>query len=69
MIELPETESKRDVDRFADAFERAVGDTPENLRAAPRSLSVTRIDEVRAAREPLLSWKDLRSRRSSSGAA
>jgi glycine dehydrogenase subunit 2 len=60
MIELPETESKREVDRFAEAFERAVNDTPENLRAAPRSLAVGRIDEVRAAREPLLSWKDLR---------
>jgi glycine dehydrogenase subunit 2 len=60
MIELPETESKREVDRFAEAFERAVHDTPENLRAAPRSLAVTRIDEVRAAREPVLSWKDLR---------
>ncbi len=60
MIELPETESKRDLDAFAEAFERALSDTPENLRAAPRSLSVGRIDEVRAAREPLLSWKDLR---------
>jgi len=61
MIELPETESKRDVDRFAEAFERAVQDSPENLRAAPRSLAVGRIDEVRAAREPRLSWKDLRA--------
>lgn len=60
MIELPETESKREVDRFAEAFERAVKDSPENLRGAPRSLSVTRIDEVAAAREPRLSWKDLR---------
>jgi glycine dehydrogenase subunit 2 len=62
MIELPETESKRELDAFVAAFERAVHDTPENLRAAPRSLSVRRIDEVRCAREPLLSWKDLRER-------
>ena len=61
MIELPETESKRDVDRFAEAFERAVHDAPENLHAAPRWLAVGRIDEVRAAREPRLSWKDLRA--------
>jgi glycine dehydrogenase subunit 2 len=60
MVELPETESKRELDGYIAAFERAVTDTPENLRAAPRSLSVTRVDEVRAAREPLLSWKDLR---------
>ena len=61
MVELPETESKRELDGYIAAFERAVTDTPENLRAAPRSLSVTRVDEVRAAREPLLSWKDLRA--------
>jgi glycine dehydrogenase subunit 2 len=61
MIELPETESKRELDGFIAAFERAVSDTPENLRAAPRSLSVGRVDEVLAARQLLLSWKDLRS--------
>ncbi len=60
MVELPETESKRDLDHYVEAFERAVTDTPENLHAAPRNLSVRRVDEVRAAREPLLSWKDLR---------
>ncbi|MGP8074001.1 MAG: aminomethyl-transferring glycine dehydrogenase subunit GcvPB [Thermoplasmata archaeon] len=61
MVEPPETESKRELDHFAEAFERAIHDTPENLHAAPRNLSVTRIDEVRAAREPRLSWKDLRN--------
>jgi glycine dehydrogenase subunit 2 len=62
MVEMPETESKRELDLFAEAFERAATDSPENLRAAPRHLAVGRIDEVRAAREPLLSWKDLRER-------
>ncbi len=61
MIELPETESKRELDGYVAAVERALADTPENLRAAPRSLAVGRIDEVRAAREPRLSWKDLRA--------
>ena len=61
MVEMPETESKRELDHYAEAFERAVHDSPENLHAAPRSLSVRRVDEVRAAREPLLSWKDLRA--------
>ncbi len=60
MIELPETETKRELDAYVAAFERAVTDSPENLHAAPRSLAVGRVDEVRAAREPLLSWKDLR---------
>ncbi len=62
MIEFPETESRRELDGFADAFERAVTDTPENLHAAPRNLSVGRVDEVRAARDLHLSWKDLRER-------
>ncbi len=62
MIELPETESKRELDEFIAAFERAVRDTPAALHAAPRSLAVGRIDEVRAARDPILSWKDLRAR-------
>jgi len=61
MVELPETESKRELDGYVAAVERALSDTTENLHAAPRSLSVTRVDEVRAAREPLLSWKDLRA--------
>jgi glycine dehydrogenase subunit 2 len=61
MIELPETESKRDLDEFASAVERALDDSPEHLKAAPTSCTVGRIDEVRAAREPILSWKDLRA--------
>ncbi len=60
MIELPETESRRTLDAYAAAFERALGDSPEHLHAAPQHLAVSRIDEVRAAREPRLSWKDLR---------
>ncbi|MEM0128644.1 MAG: aminomethyl-transferring glycine dehydrogenase subunit GcvPB [Thermoplasmata archaeon] len=61
MVELPETESKRELDAFVAAFERALDDTPEGLRGAPRATSVGRIDEVEAARRPLLSWKDLRA--------
>ena len=61
MVELPETESRRELDNYVAAFERAITDTPEHLHSAPRSLAVSRVDEVRAAREPLLSWKDLRT--------
>jgi len=61
MVELPETESKRSLDQFVEAFRRSITDTAEHLHAAPTSLSVRRIDEVRAAREPRLSWKDLRA--------
>ena len=61
MIEFPETESRRELDAFVAAFERSVNDTAENLKAAPRNLSVRRVDEVLAARELLLSWKDLQA--------
>ena len=62
MIEMPETESKRELDAFAAALIRAASDTPENLHAAPRSLSVARVDEVRAARDLLLCRKDLEAK-------
>ncbi len=61
MIELPETDTKRELDAFAAAVERALDDSPEHLHGAPTSLAVGRIDEVRAAREPRLSWRDLRA--------
>ena len=62
MFEFPETESRRELDHFAQVFERAVTDTPEHLHAAPTSLAVGRVDEVLAARQLLLSWKDLREK-------
>jgi glycine dehydrogenase subunit 2 len=59
MIEFPETESRHDLDQFVEAFKRCVNDTTENLLSSPHSLSVSRVDEVRAARELILSRKDL----------
>lgn len=61
MIELPETEGRRELEEFIEAFRRAVTDTPEHLHEAPTSTSVRRVDEVRAARELCLSWKDERA--------
>ncbi len=59
MIEPPETESKRDLDEFVAAFLRALNDTPESLHASPMNLAVGRVDEVRAARDLILSWRDM----------
>ncbi len=61
MIEFPETESRRELDGFVEAFRRAVTDTPEALKSAPHSLAVARVDELEAARRPMLSWRDLRN--------
>ncbi|MBC7251773.1 MAG: aminomethyl-transferring glycine dehydrogenase subunit GcvPB [Anaerolineae bacterium] len=59
MIEPTETESKDTLDAFAEAMlkiaEEAVHN-PDLLHSAPHVTPVTRLDEVRAAREPRLRW-------------
>ncbi|OGS49945.1 MAG: glycine dehydrogenase (aminomethyl-transferring) [Euryarchaeota archaeon RBG_16_68_12] len=57
MVEPTETESKETLDAFADAVIRITKEDPELLRSAPHNASVARVDEVQAAREPILSWR------------
>ncbi len=60
MIEPTETESKQELDRFAEAMRsiaREAVDQPELLHNAPVNAPVRRLDEVRAARDLILSWK------------
>ena len=60
MIEPTETESKQELDLFADALisiaqeERA---PPDLLSRAPLSTRTTKVDEVAAARKPILQWR------------
>jgi glycine dehydrogenase subunit 2 len=60
MIEPTETESKETLEAFADAL-RAIRDEaltdPDVLHEAPHSAPVRRLDEVRAARQPILRWQ------------
>ena len=59
MIEPTETESKASLDAFADALLQiaALSETNvEQLRQAPVHQSVRRLDEVGAARKPVLRW-------------
>ncbi len=59
MIEPTETESKRELDLFADAMAsiaQEVQNDPELVRSAPHSTRTSRVDEVTAARRPLLKW-------------
>ena len=54
MIEPTETESKETLDSFCDAMiaiAEAVDSDPEGLHAAPVTTPVSRLDEVKAARE------------------
>ena len=59
MIEPTETEGKRTLDSFIEAMRqiaREAVETPELLHAAPTTASVRRLDEVRAARQPILRY-------------
>ncbi len=60
MIEPTETESKQELDLFADAMisiAKEVDENPELVRGAPHSTRTSRVDEVRAARKPIVRWK------------
>jgi len=57
MIEPTETESKETLDEFIEAFKavtQEAKETPELLKKAPHRPKVSRLDEVTAARKPVL---------------
>lgn len=66
MIEPTETEPKETLDAFAQALitiaEEAVS-RPELLHGAPHNTPVGRLDEVGAARNPILTWKKEKEKR------
>ena len=60
MIEPTETESKLELDQFIDAMisiAKEVETDPEMVKQAPHSTRTSRVDEVAAARKPVLRWK------------
>ncbi|HTA24204.1 MAG TPA: aminomethyl-transferring glycine dehydrogenase subunit GcvPB [Terriglobales bacterium] len=60
MIEPTESESKEEMDLFIDAMKsiaEEVEEDPEMVLAAPHTTRVSRLDEVGAARKPVLRWK------------
>ncbi len=60
MIEPTETESKENLDKFAEIMIKIANEakySPDLLKNAPQNTAVGRIDEVEAARNPVLSWK------------
>jgi glycine dehydrogenase subunit 2 len=59
MIEPTETEAKETLDAFADAMIAIAGearDDPEVVREAPHNRPVRRLDEVRAAKRPIVKY-------------
>ncbi len=62
MVEPTETETKASLDRFADtllAIDRETMEDPERVKTAPTKTPVRRLDEARAARQLVLTWRDL----------
>ena len=60
MIEPTETEGKRELDLFAEAMvsiAKEIETEPELVRTAPHSTRTSRVDEVSAARRPIVRWK------------
>jgi glycine dehydrogenase subunit 2 len=60
MIEPTETESKRELDLFADAMlsiAAEVEEDPELVLKAPHSTRTAKVDEAGAARRPVLKWQ------------
>jgi glycine dehydrogenase subunit 2 len=59
MVEPTETESKQTLDAFAETFMKILGEAdtaPDLLHAAPQTTPVSRLNEVEAARKPVLHW-------------
>ena len=59
MCEPTETESKETLDAFAEVLFRITEEDAQTLHDAPHSTAVSRPDEVRAARQPILTWAAL----------
>jgi glycine dehydrogenase subunit 2 len=57
MIEPTESESKETLDRYAQALLDIANADPAEIRKAPISTSISRVDEVYAAKELILSWR------------
>jgi glycine dehydrogenase subunit 2 len=60
MIEPTETESKRELDLFADALisiAQEIEADPSQVTSAPQLTRTSRVDEVTAARKPVVRWR------------
>ncbi|HKQ08600.1 MAG TPA: aminomethyl-transferring glycine dehydrogenase subunit GcvPB [Blastocatellia bacterium] len=60
MVEPTETESRQELDLFIEAMraiDEEAAEDPDILKQAPHSTKVGRLDEVAAARKPVLRWR------------
>lgn len=59
MIEPTETESKRDLDAYADALHAIAREDPETVKKAPTHTAVGRVDEIKATKKPIVQWNEI----------
>ncbi len=64
MIEPTETESKNALDEYAMILQKIAREDPELVKNAPTNMVVSRIDEVNATRNPILTWKQIQEKKS-----
>lgn len=57
MIEPTETESKQTLDAFVEACQAILKEDPELLHSAPRNTARRRLDEAKAAKDMIFSWR------------
>ncbi len=57
MIEPTETESRETLDVFVEACKTIAAEDPQLLKDAPRNTAVRRLDEAKAARDMVFSWR------------
>ena len=60
MIEPTESESKQELDLFIDALisiAKEIEENPELVKTAPHDTRIGRVDEVTAARKPIVRWQ------------
>jgi glycine dehydrogenase subunit 2 len=63
MIEPTEVESKETLDQFIAVMRKIVKEsleTPELVKTAPHNTIVRRLDEAKAARQPIVKFKDIK---------
>jgi len=59
MIEPTESESKVELDRYAEILEKIINEDPDLVRGSPYNTKVRRINEAKANRELKLTWNDI----------
>ncbi len=57
MVEPTETESRETLEAFAGVLRRIAEEDPAMLHDAPLTTPISRPDEVKAAKEPVLRWR------------